>query len=202
MESAIDKFNNLFLKGQFRDALNIANQELFKEKSATWFMYKAQCCYCLGDYEKALTYINKAEEDTPVSIDFDYNYWRSMVYNGMNEFEKALECIEKSIKVSPTLDKYRNKAAIYVEQGDYENAINLYEQINNTYEQDKITPLDWFYLASSYYQLDELQKALSAINKCVLMSQDTSYCYTKSLILRKLGRLEDAEIWLKKSEEN
>ena len=60
-----------------------------------------------------------------------------VLYCQVNDFEQSEICIKKAIAINPRFYYLENLAKLYLEKGDFQSAISLYEDIiphNKTYE--------------------------------------------------------------------
>jgi len=94
----------------------------------------------------AMSYIEKALAEEPLQPYFLNN--RGFIHLLRNESELAREDIDRSITIDPSNAwAYRNKARYYHTQGDYDEAIRLYEQALNM---DTFVQKINIFLADSY----------------------------------------------------
>ncbi len=78
-----------------------------------------------------------------------------VLYCQIKDFLEAELCIKKAISLNPRLYYVENLARLYLEKGDFNIAINLYEDLlkhNETYE-------NYFNLAMSYKGINNISKA-------------------------------------------
>jgi len=107
----------------FEEALRLDPKE---EEVASIYAYMGICLKDMGEYQKAITVLEKAK---------DFDDERTDIYNLMgfchfklSEHEKAIECFRKVLRLDPSsaID-YANIASNYRDMGNKEQAIRYYE---------------------------------------------------------------------------
>ena len=105
--------------------------------------------YYMGDYGKALEYLEKAKgikesklgKDHPETATTYNNI--ALVYKNMGDYDKALEYHEKAMEISEsklgkdhpdTATTYNNIALVYEAKGDYDKALEYYEKAKDVFE--------------------------------------------------------------------
>lgn len=85
-----------------------------------------------------------------------------VLYYQVRNLDEAELCIKKAIEINPTLYFYENLAKVYLEKGEFNLAIQFYEELvkaePNSYEV-------WFNLAMSYKNHHDWDKAKNAYKK-------------------------------------
>ncbi|CAB3288267.1 Tetratricopeptide TPR_2 repeat protein [Methanocaldococcus lauensis] len=88
------------------------------------------------------------------------------------------------------LDKWILKAEKYLDESNYQKAVECYlKAISENY----MRAIDWANLAYAYFNLEEYEKALDAINKAISLSpKNLEFIYLKGMILYKLKDYDGA----------
>jgi tetratricopeptide (TPR) repeat protein len=183
--SQFDKAEELYtvLHGQTSD----------EGKKATYYNNLGYVKGDQGDYEKALSFYEKALEirqktlpPNHPSLATSYNNI-GLVYQNMEEYSKAFSFYEKTREIfEKTLPpnhrmlatSYNNIGAVYVHTGEYSKAVSFYEKTREIFE--KTLPPNHPSLATSYnniglvYQnMGEYSKALSFHERALEIAQKT-----------------------------
>ena len=155
---------------------------------------------------KILKYLNKPDEALNVLLKFYENYPDDMEieasialeYRKRNENSKALNFINKSLLKEKDSDKYLGKEIILVQMERYEDAIKAGEKSIELEENGAA----YYWLALSYGRIEEYSKALTAINKSILLDGGDTWSFKiQSEIYTALGDNKAAEKAYKKAKE-
>ncbi len=125
-----------------------------------------------GDYKDALADFEKA-----LKFDNDYRIYYQMGFAQMklHDLSGAIKSFNSSIKDNPKFDAaYNNLGNVYYSQGNYTDAINNFEQVLKTSNNNSIKSAVKFNLALSYTELastaerdKDYKKAIGLLNKAV-----------------------------------
>ncbi len=118
------------LRGETEDALKLYSKALSEtedpEEKANIVINIASCYKDIGDYGKALDYLESIESDSLRIKEF--HHLKGVCFYYLKEFEKALDAFGKVIEIDPSsaID-YANIASTLKEMGHTEEAIAFYE---------------------------------------------------------------------------
>lgn len=155
---------------------------------------------------KILKYLNKPDEALNVLLKFYENYPDdleieasiALEYRKRNENSKALNFINKSLLKEKDSDKYLGKEIILVQMERYEDAIKAGEKSIELEENGAA----YYWIALSYGRIEEYSKALTAINKSILLDGGDMWSFKiQSEIYTALGDNKAAEKAYKKAKE-
>lgn len=100
--------------GEYKKVYDITNRMLIAQKSAYAYYFKAISCWKLSDYEDGLELLDKAEQlDNTQEFD-NYDYWRSLMYCGLYDLNKALKYINQALLRRQNSENFRIKGHILV----------------------------------------------------------------------------------------
>ena len=92
--------------GKIGDALTLCNKALeMNPRSSTLLDYKGEILYCLGDYEEALAYYNKALEIDQNPTAF---YDKGLVFQKLNRNDEAATALAKANELGFDPQNYIN----------------------------------------------------------------------------------------------
>jgi tetratricopeptide (TPR) repeat protein len=122
--------------GNYYGFLDIIDEYKFT-KSANLAKYYAGICYLnLGEYEEAISYLKKFSADDIMISSVAFGAIGD-AYSELGEYDDAISYYHKAANDKSndfTTPIYLNKAAqLYEENGDYKEALKLYEQIKADY---------------------------------------------------------------------
>ncbi len=112
-----------------------------------------------GDYQKSIEYLDKAK----LAGKDDINYYKSIVYRLMGDYEKSLKSI------SEHLENKEEDAEAYLQKGIILNELGKYKRAIKSLEKALSIDLNFveanYYIAISYEGLGEYEKSISYLNK-------------------------------------
>ena len=228
----IRKGSILYFSGQdYQKSIEILKDVLDEDNSyKECYEIIAQCYFELADYANALKYVNlailnsqdeehlyelksktlkhldKPDEALNVLLKFyekfpnDMEIERAIAleYDSRGESNNALNYINKSLLKEKTSDKYCRKASILLDLEKYEDSVKTAEKSIKMQE----SGIAYYWMAIAYGRLEEYSKALTAINKSILLDGGDEYSFKiQSEIFGALGRYKDAEKAFKKAKE-
>jgi tetratricopeptide (TPR) repeat protein len=151
----------------------------------------------LNNYDDALPYVQKAVELNPG--DFTSLYAYGFTLNQIDRKDEAITYLKKALEVNP------DNVQILGTLGLIYDAKEMWEECDDAYETAlSIDSTDVLVLNNYAYSLAErdidLDRALEMSNKAVEGdSANSSYLDTKGWILFKLGKYEEAKLYIKKA---
>ena len=155
---------------------------------------------------KILKYMDKPDEALNVMLKFYEKYpndmeienFLALEYDRRHESNKALSYINKSLLKEKTSDKYCRKAGILIDLEKYEDSIEAAEK---SIELDE-NGTAYYWMALSYGRLEQYSKALTAINKSILLDGGDKWSFkVQSEIYGALGNSKSAEKAYKKAKD-
>jgi tetratricopeptide (TPR) repeat protein len=180
------------------------------QKEISLFNY-AKLCVALKEYTTAVSSLDKFIESYPNSVYAEEakSLWiTSLTYN--NNFVQALEAyqsIEKPtdelLKVYPSI--LYGRACLYLNDGQAENAYELFEKIANTPYNSKVLTFTRFWLGELAYKLGRISESIVYLERYLQDPQETNevsvvhahytlgYAYLKQNAYQKaMGHFNDA----------
>ena len=126
-QSLYIKGYNLFVRGDFNDALEVFNKSLeLNPNQAQVLYYKSQCLANLNKMEDALITVNEA-----ISIDPTCDsYWndKGNYLSVLGKVDEAAECFDKAFELNPTDSiLLANKGFLYTQYERYDEALKAYD---------------------------------------------------------------------------
>ncbi len=188
-----DKIVFYYNCGDFKKCLSIVNKLLLKDKSAFAYMYKARCYKHLGELEKALKNIERAQVIDMSGEMYNYSYWKANCLYEFNRYEQALKYINEAIIFNADSESYTIKGLCLMNIGEYKQALNVFFRAIDTAKYDTKDVLYWG-LALTYYHLGDFNNALHSINRSLLYKKDSENYILKGDILSALNKISDAKI--------
>jgi tetratricopeptide (TPR) repeat protein len=160
---------------------------------------RAEIYYKLGLQAQENGHIQEAlsEYQRAVELDPDYadahNAMGILLHLSYKRFAEAIRHYEKALEVRPTFSEARtNMANVYLDQGQYEQAIKLYEQVLN----DMLYPTPFIAQGNmgwAYYKKGDTEKALENIKAAVTLNPNFCLGFKNlGLIHEQMGKTEEA----------
>lgn len=172
-------------------ALSLANSKIRTESdNALWKLIKLQILKTQKDYTSAITLCNELEAETGKH---SYYYTqRSNLYLYMEDFENALSQIHTAIELEgETPELILQKADIYDNAGDYDNAIRYYTKYVEFYP---TYGFSYMIRGITYYMKDDKPSALKDMNMAIeLDGNNLYYNLWRGKLYRKLGDTDKAK---------
>jgi tetratricopeptide (TPR) repeat protein len=145
-----------------------------------------------GNIQEALTEFQRAVAQDPDNADAR-NALGILLHLSFRRPAEAIEHYEKALEVRPTFSEARtNLANVYLDQGRYDEAIKLYEQVLN----DMLYPTPFIAQGNmgwAYFKKGDTQKALENIRAAVTLNPKFCLGYKNlGLIHDQTGNTEEA----------
>ncbi|MBF0329962.1 MAG: tetratricopeptide repeat protein [Nitrospirae bacterium] len=113
--------------GDFEKAIDIYTNLLKKNTDPQILNFLALSFKSLGDYDSALTHLNRAIELSPNFVEAIAN--SGIIMNAIGHTDKAIKAYQKAISLSPNLPApYFNLAKLLQSKSDYDKAIVCYKK--------------------------------------------------------------------------
>jgi type IV pilus assembly protein PilF len=145
-----------------------------------------------GNIQEALSEFQRAVEIDPDNADAR-NALGILLHLSFRRHAEAIEHYEKALEVRPTFSEARsNLANVYLDQGQYDQAIKLYEQVLN----DMLYPTPFIAQGNmgwAYYKKGDTEKALENIKAAVTLNPNFCLGFKNlGLIYEQTGSTEEA----------
>lgn len=145
-----------------------------------------------GNIQEALSEFQRAVEMDPDNADAQ-NALGILLHLSFRRHAEAIEHYQRAIEVRPNFSEARtNLANVYLDQGQYDQAIKLYEQVLN----DMMYPTPFIAqgnLGWAYYKKGETEKALENIKAAVTLNPNFCLGFKNlGLILDETGKADEA----------
>ena len=152
----------------------------FREESKIYNIYGLIYCK-IGQFEDSLSYYNKSialNENTINLIN------RSSLYEEMENYEKALEDIDKAIKIDTRTELITKKIYLLMYLNKFEDAMKLLRTVSNKEK-------TYYNTLANYYRLQgDYEKAFTTIDKAISSNDDKTFLGTKAAIYASKGEKE------------
>ncbi len=145
-----------------------------------------------GNVQEALSEFQRAVELDPDNADAQ-NALGILLHLSFRRHSEAIEHYQKAIEVRPNFSEARtNLANVYLDQGQYDQAIKLYEQVLN----DMMYPTPFIAqgnLGWAYYKKGDTEKALENIKASVTLNPNFCLGFKNlGLIYEQTGNTDEA----------
>ncbi|MFX1345885.1 MAG: tetratricopeptide repeat protein [Promethearchaeota archaeon] len=189
-------------KGEFESAYEALRKELeiLKNPSSTWLIIgiylqqKGDNNRAMDAYKKAIEedphdkdanillgylHILNEEYDTALKIyDHVLSFYPSStvsltnlchIYRKKGELDRAIEVGERALDYNPIKETWANLGIAYYKRGDYKIAV---KHLKKAVKKDKSFKKALYYLAQTYFDMKQFDKALDTCNKCLKIDPD------------------------------
>lgn len=150
---------------RFQSFINGYTPEISKQYLNDALMRAGDCFFVSKDYDRAITYYNKAGEAGGKNLEYIY-YQSGVVYRYKGENGKAIDSFERLVKAFPNSDKTDDAlfqiAQITYEQGDYNSAISKYQAYIRKYQKSNFIPFALLNQGVSYGNLKKNDNAIES----------------------------------------
>jgi Tfp pilus assembly protein PilF len=145
-----------------------------------------------GNIQEALSEFQRAVEIDPDNAEAQ-NALGILLHLSFRRHAEAIEHYEKALEIRPTFSEARsNLANVYLDQGQYDQAIKLYEQVLN----DMLYPTPFIAQGNmgwAYYKKGDTAKALENIKAAVTLNPNFCLGFKNlGLIHEQTGNTEEA----------
>ncbi|GKI13600.1 hypothetical protein CE91St44_00850 [Oscillospiraceae bacterium] len=129
--------------------------------------------------------------------DFDLQGRAVWLYNELEQFDKAIELAERSLKAYPgVVNQIYRLAYAYYKTRQYAKAAPLYEQNAATQEDQE----DWYLAGRYYYYANQPEKAKECLEKAARMDEKDAYTLRfLSLLARDAGDGDQAVLYARQA---
>lgn len=151
----------------------------------------SQTLVSLGKLDEALTEINKAYQQNPVSEIISQG--RFSIYESRGEYEKALKLAEEFLQENPTNPGAKRAVGTFLyHQKQFDRVIQLGEEVLAKSPERK--PFPWLSLLSAaYFQKGNVENANELFQELVRQSQtETKALYSLAMNYAEMNRIDEA----------
>ena len=185
-----------FFMNDYENALLDYNKSIELDSTYHYYYYdRADLHSQMGNQDLALVDLNKAEIYISESEFSEYYAKLGRVYQSLKDFDKAFINFQKSIDLDTTNSSplyYRAK--LYEEIGEYENQR---KDLLSAITLDPEDPEGYYFLALSYYQNNNIFRAINYISKSIEKFSAGGYIISGD----KLGEeISLSELYLKRAD--
>lgn len=184
----------MFLE-DYKASLKFVNMELLNDAdNESAYLRKASVLRKLNRSDEAVAIFEKLEKINPECPNLYYFY--AQAYADLEDYNKALLCINKELMKEKDAANYRDKMFFLYRLERYEEALECGKK-GLEYEKQGLI---YYWLACCYEKLDKYDDALDCINKSILLGEyDMWTFWQKANILGGLHRDTEAEFAYKKA---
>jgi|GEM_PF-5851712 len=183
-------------KGEFENAIELADIDLLKHPLSLYsYKIKGYSFLMLGNYRESIKYLTRALFYFP--NDAALLSQRQSAYFNNGNYDLAMQDIEKLLKLNyKDLETYLNWSHHLLEINNYDSALIVCEEAKRICNTDARL---WQNYGSSYYGLEEYDKALECYDSALLYQPEKKNAlHGKALSLYQLGRFNEAIILMNK----
>lgn len=189
----IDKGTALLALGQHMDALDCFNAALTMQpdakNEAQLNLNKGSTLLQLERFNEAMACYNRAIELKPDDAAYYEN--RAMAYMCYGHDELAMNDLNASISLHPSVRSYVNKGNVLRRQGQMEEAVHCYDQALGMNERD-VSALDG--KANALIAMGRYQESLKGVESALALDPDNpSLIFKRGLLLCQLDRIEEGQ---------
>lgn len=181
----------------YKSALEYANLAILNNSTdETAYYYKIAILRKLKRPSDAVKVLEKLEKIYPESHMLYYIF--AQTYADMEEYSKALLCINKQLIKEKDAPNYRDKMVFLFRLDRYEEALVCGKKALEYEEQGLI----YYWISCCEAYLERFEDALDSINKAILLGEYDMWTFAqKSKILDELGREKEAKFAYQKAVE-
>jgi tetratricopeptide (TPR) repeat protein len=184
----LDRGSKFMLDNDVDRAIYCFNKaiEINPQNPDAWFAY-ANALHMMGKLEDSLECYKRSLEIRPKKSEVWYNMGN--VFMDLKQLHKAISCYDKALALKEDkIDALANKGTALKNLGRIEEAVACYEEVLKRTEGKN--SLAWFNLANAYDTLGEFRKAVSAMDKALILEPNNAeYWYNKGVILYEKNKL-------------
>ncbi|HOJ49486.1 MAG TPA: hypothetical protein PKW55_01595 [Spirochaetota bacterium] len=171
----------LFLEKSYDEAYKIFSSINKISKQLWQAEFRIGCIALIqGNLDIASDYIGNINLENP-----EVYYWKGRLEETMGNLDKAISYFKKSY----SNDSFFRIGKILFHKKDYQNAVYYLSQIAdiNEYKEEAIK-----IIIDSYENLNDINNELIWLDKLLKIKQITEYTIKKGILLRKIGKSEEA----------
>lgn len=181
------KGDTLLNKQDYKGALKFYSKIINAAKQKDAFVYeavykRAVCFYSLGEFENAL---KDLEIFVPANLSFSQAYLlRAFVYRELGDSENQLISLQAAMNLRPANpDLIKWRATLFLDKGDYVSAKWDILEVRKSQTDAELET----YLGLAYYNLNNPDSALIALNKSIELDVNylAAYFYAASFCLQE-----------------
>lgn len=184
---ALHKNNANFyvLKGIFLMKRGENEEEAFKKaiklsSSKDVFIKIADIYIDIGEYEKAIEYVEEAEK--LYGKDEIIKCIKGDVFFEMGKFKNALKEYEESLKIKENVDAYLGIIKCYEMAGRYKDVENIYEKLMKEYKNGWL----WYYYADFLKNIGKLEESKKICNEALKKFDDNELLNEIEMLLEEI----------------
>lgn len=183
--------------GDYKSALEYINLALLNNlKDEHVYYNKVVILRMLNRPSDAIKVLEKVEKIYPESQDLYYAYAKT--YADLEDFNKALLCINKQLIKEKNASNYRNKMIFLYRLERYEESLECGKKALEYEEQGRI----YYLISCCEAYLEKFEDALDSINKAILLGEYDMWTFAqKHKMLQELGREKEAHFAYQKAVE-
>lgn len=161
------------------------------------FLNRGKCFVMLGRPQEAIPDLDKSIELEPKSA--ETWFFRGSAHESVGNFDAAIQDYGKAAELQPDyVEALGNRGFLYLKQNRWELAIADYSAAIAVKPD---IPLLFNNRANAYLNTNQAEKALADVDKALSLKPDYKIGHRmRSIILRNMGRMAEAEEALKRSE--
>ena len=144
-----------------------------------------------GDYEKAITYFEKAVRENPLSTDTNLYFFLGFTYAMLQRYQEAMEAYKEAIRLKPNYaEAHYNLGLAYGNLGRYQEAVEAYKQSIRVKPDDAVAYIN---MGTAYGGLGRNQEAMEAYKQAIRLKPNYAEAhYGLGLAYGNLGRYQEA----------
>ena len=197
MGNLVTRGNTYYESLEYQNALDMYNDAIINNpNNYLAYLKKANCLYHLNRSNEAINVYNQCLKMNPKLISAVYNigyveYSFKNFSEASMKFTQALDLANKAKKEKYFEPIYYGKALCFFQEGDFKNALQLFEKSNDLIPND---PLTLNNIGRCYVKLKNIDKAIDYFTNSFSYSKDKFYIalYNKADCLYSLGRKYEA----------
>ena len=197
MGNLVTRGNTYYESLEYQNALDMYNDAILNNpNNYLAYLKKANCLFHLNRSNEALNVYNQCLKMNPKLISAVYNigyveYSFKNYSEALMKFTQALDLANKSNKLKDLEPLYYGKALCFFQQGDYKNALQLFEKSNELNKNDSLTLNN---IGRCHLKLNDKIKAIEYFTQSFYYSKEKFYIaiYNKADCLYSIGKKYEA----------
>jgi tetratricopeptide (TPR) repeat protein len=194
-EISLAEAENQASQGHFEDALGIYNQLILEGKSPDLAYFgRASLLMTLRRFDEAIQDYTKSLEINKSAATFAS---RCTAYRILNVMDKAVQDCEEAIRVDPSnVDAMLALTFLYLEQGNYDGARTLVDQVVKNYPDN---PMGFFALSRLEMVQGSPEKAIEALTRAIEINpMDPQFYWERGFLFYSNGMINESEADMQK----